>query len=299
MSNEAYKAKWGVESGQLWRLGTHLVFCGDCTSADAVWKVMGDSDKAALVITSPPYGQQRDYECGNIGDWDALMQGWCAQLPARVVNDAQILVNLGMIHENGEWQPYWEAWSEWMRRQDWRRFGLNIWHQNTGLPGDWNGRCAPCFEFIFTFNKAARDPRKWRAKRPENVTVSEKYSLRERDGYKERRASTPLAGLNPCKIPDNVWTLDRQKGRFAADMDHPAVFPVGLPAFAINTYTDPGEIVYEPFLGSGSTLLACEQTGRHCRGIELSPNYLAVVIERWWRLTGVKPQYLNPLPAAA
>jgi DNA modification methylase len=295
MSNEAFRQKWGVQSGQMWKLGEHLILCGDCTCDTAA--ILGN-DKVALVFTSPPYGQQRDYECGNIGNWDALMQDWCDPLSDFTLPDAQILVNLGMIHQNGEWQPYWEPWCEWMRRQGWRRFGLNIWHQNTGLPGDWAGRCAPCFELIFTFNKIARSPHKWRQKRPENVTVSEKYSLREKDGYKERRASTPLAGLNPCKIPDNVWILDRQKGRFAEDMDHPAVFPIGLPAFAINTYTEPGEIVYEPFLGSGSTLLACEQTGRHCRGIELSPNYLAVTIERWWRLTGVKPVCLNQLPAA-
>lgn len=298
MSNEAHRANWGVEPGQMWRLGQHMILCADCTDLQATGWLFGGTDKAALVFTSPPYGQQRDYECANIPNWDALMQGWCERLPLVARPDTQVLVNLGMIHRNGEWLAYWNDWLEWMRRQGWLQFALNVWNQCTGLPGDWNGRCAPAFEFIFHFNKSPRYPNKWQAKKPENILVGEKYSLREKNGYKERKAATPQAGLQTHRIPDNVWTLDRQKGPFAKDMDHPAPFPIGLPSFAINSYSDAGEIIYDPFLGSGSTLIACEQNSRRCRGMDLSPNYIAVVIERWHRLTGQQPELLSQLPSA-
>ncbi len=64
------------------------------------------------LFTSPPYGQQRDYASGGIADWDRLMAGVFAALP--VAPDAQVLVNLGLIHREGEWVPYWRGWLDAM-----------------------------------------------------------------------------------------------------------------------------------------------------------------------------------------
>jgi hypothetical protein len=66
----------------------------------------------------------------------------------------QALVNLGLIHRDGEWPPYWQGWLEWMRAQGLRRFGLYAWDQGPGLPGDWNGRPAQAFELVFHFNRS-------------------------------------------------------------------------------------------------------------------------------------------------
>jgi hypothetical protein len=66
------------------------------------------------------------------------------------------LVNLGLIHREGEWQPYWQGWLGWLRAQGWWRFGLYAWDQGPGLPGDWNGRLAPAFELVFHLNREAR-----------------------------------------------------------------------------------------------------------------------------------------------
>jgi hypothetical protein len=83
--------------------------------------------------------EQRDYGAAKekVGDWDALMQGVFAAAP--VTTDAQQLVNLGLVHRDSEWQPYWEGWVEWMRASGWRRLGWYVWDQGPGLPGDWNG----------------------------------------------------------------------------------------------------------------------------------------------------------------
>jgi DNA modification methylase len=96
-------------------------------------------EQATLMFTSPPYAQQRDYGAAKekVGDWDALMQGVFAAAP--VTTDAQQLVNLGLVHRDSEWQPYWEGWVEWMRASGWRRLGWYVWDQGPGLPGDWNG----------------------------------------------------------------------------------------------------------------------------------------------------------------
>jgi hypothetical protein len=72
----------------------------------------------------------------------------------------QVLVNLGLIHRDGEWLPYWDGWISWMREQGWRRFGWYVWDQGSGIPGDWNGRLAPSFEFVWHFNRESVEPAK-------------------------------------------------------------------------------------------------------------------------------------------
>jgi hypothetical protein len=49
-------------------------------------------------------------------------------------DDGQVLVNLGLVHRDNEWQPYWQDWLEWMREEGWRRFGLYVWDQGAGMP---------------------------------------------------------------------------------------------------------------------------------------------------------------------
>ncbi len=145
--------------GDIWALGDHRLICGDATDPAVVARLM-DGAQASLMFTSPPYAQQRDYGAAKekVGDWDALMQGVFAAAP--VTADAQLLVNLGLVHRDGEWLPYWEGWVDWMRVQGWRRFGWYVWDQGPGLPGDWNGRLAPSHEFIFHFNRQPRQPNK-------------------------------------------------------------------------------------------------------------------------------------------
>jgi DNA modification methylase len=69
---------------------------------------------------------------------------------------------------------------------------------------------------------------------------------------------------------------------------HSAAFPVGLPAFFIKAFSEDVANVYEPFCGSGTTLVAAEQLGRKCYGMEISPAYCDVIIKRWETLTGKK-----------
>jgi DNA modification methylase len=69
---------------------------------------------------------------------------------------------------------------------------------------------------------------------------------------------------------------------------HEAAFPPDLPAFFIKAYSDKGDNVYEPFCGSGTTLIAAEQLSRKCYGMEISPAYCDVIVKRWETLTGKK-----------
>ena len=83
------------------------------------------------------------------------------------------------------------------------------------------------------------------------------------------------------RIPDSVIRVMRHKGKIGQGIDHPAVFPVALPEFVIEAYTNAGDTVYEPFGGSGTTMLAAERTGRICRSVEIAPEYVDVAIKRF------------------
>jgi DNA modification methylase len=263
--------------GDLWRLGEHRLLCADSTEAASVARVMG-ADRAALLFTSPPYGSQRDYTTGGVSDWDALMRGVFQHLGAALRPDGQVLVNLGLIHREGEWQPYWQGWLEWMRGQGWRRFGLYVWDQGSGLPGAWNGRLAPAFELVFHFNREARPPNKIVPCKKAG-TRSKDSGLRAADGAVKAYTHIGLP-VQEMRIPDSVLRITRHKGR-GIETEHPAVFPVALPEFLMRAYTEAGEAVFEPFAGSGTTILAGQRTGRRVCAIELAPAYVDLAIARW------------------
>jgi len=74
---------------------------------------------------------------------------------------------------------------------------------------------------------------------------------------------------------------------------HPTQKPIELAERAIKNSCPPNGYVYDPFLGSASTLLACENLNRQCRGIEIEPKYIAVTLERWHQMTGKMPELIN------
>jgi DNA modification methylase len=264
------------QQGDLWSLGEHRLLCGDATDAASVARLMA-GDKATLLFTSPPYGNQRDYTTGGVGDWDDLMRGVFAHVP--LLDGGQVLVNLGLIHRDNEWQPYWDGWIALMREHGWRRFGLYAWDQGPGLPGDWNGRLAPSFEFVFHFNRQARKPNKIVPCKWAGHVNDAHGGMRNKDGSVGEWTHAGQ-GVQDMRIPDNVIRITRHKAR-GIETEHPAVFPVKLPEFVMNAYSNAGEIVYDPFSGSGTTIVAGEKTGRRVRAIELAPEYADVALLRW------------------
>jgi DNA modification methylase len=259
--------------------------CGDSTNPQAIERLMG-SALADFCFTSPPYAQQRDYKNGGIADWDALMQGVFSILP--VVPEAQVLVNLGLVHKDGEWSPYWDGWIEWMRTAGWRRFGWYVWDQGFGLPGDWNGRLAPSHEFIFHFNRQAPVAKvnKTVPKNAENViTHKTKSSFRSKDGSTKKLGS-PESLANPNKIPDSVIRVMRQQGSIGKGLDHPAVFPVDFVSEILTAFTAPDMLVFEPFCGSGTQIISAQKNGRSCYGMELAPEFTDVAVKRWENFAG-------------
>ena len=275
-----------TKPGDLWRLGRHRLLCGDSTVVTDVERLMG-GEEADICFTSPPYAEQRDYD-KPLPPWQQLMCDVFGIVPLK--DDGQLLVNLGMVHRDGEWIPYWDGWIEFMRSAGWRRFGWYVWDQGSGLPGDWNGRLAPSHEFIFHFNRVSRKA---------NKTVETKLGGQQKTGKGLRKQDGTVgewthAGrlYQPTKIQDSVIRINRHS-TFTEAVDHPAVFPVALADEFLKAFSSPGAIAYEPFLGGGSSLIACEQTDRTCYGMEISPAYCDVIIRRWEAFTGLHAELVT------
>lgn len=276
-----------TKPGDLIVLGRHRVLCGDSTKAEDIARLMG-GEVADLCFTSPPYGQQRNYtEEGkaHVSDWEGLMRGAFGNLP--MSPSGQVLVNLGPIHVDGEWWPYWDPWIDWMRKNGWKRYGWYVWDKLTALPGDWVGRLAARHEFVFHFNKQTVQAIKCvPCKTAGMVGIDGKNAgVARRDGSKSvfRPKQTPR---NDYRVRDSVCTV-RNAIRQLEGTYHPAVMPVALADHFISSW--PGD-VFEPFCGSGTTLVAAEQIGRRCFGMEISPKYCDIIVARWEKLTGEKAQ---------
>lgn len=280
-----------TKPGDLYQLGEHRLICGDSTDAATVERLFAGG-RASLLFTSPPYGQQRDYGAAKekVQDWDGLMRGVFQHAATVMEPDGQLLVNLGLIHRDGEWLPYWDGWIAWMREQGWRRFGWYVWDQGSGLPGDWNGRLAPSHEFVFHFNRSTLKPEKTVAKQASSVRDRTGDASMRGDAKSTKRMTSGKASMQTHKIMDSVIRVQRQCGRVTKDKHHPAVFPVAFAAEMLKSW--PG-LAYEPFSGSGTTIIAAEQLGRRCYGLELDPGYCDVIVQRWEKLTGRKAELVK------
>lgn len=91
----------------------------------------------------------------------------------------------------------------------------------------------------------------------------------------------------------NIWNIPKPN----KSEEHPTMKPVSLVARAVINSTKEGEIVYDPFLGSGTTIIACEQTNRTCYGIELDPKYCDVIRKRYAKFIGKESEWLAVTPA--
>ena len=87
-----------------------------------------------------------------------------------------------------------------------------------------------------------------------------------------------------------AWEITHQK----SETGHSTQKPVEAMQRPIENNSQPGDAVYDPFLGSGTTLIACEITGRTCYGMELMPAYVDVIVQRWEKATGQKAKLLKP-----
>jgi DNA modification methylase len=268
-----------TKPGDLWILGEHRLLCGDSTKPEDVERLMAGSN-IDILFTSPPYSDQRSYD----GNSDLSPEKLSAFITQSQPYADLVCVNLGMKRDRGVVVRYWDHYISAAESCGLGLLSWNVWDRS-GF-GYTIGQATAMFtidhEFVFVFGRESRTL---------NKTVPNKTAGRKTEGTRRQAdGSTTPAESTTSKLRQlgTVFRCDVVKSRDKELDKHPAMFPVAFPAAYIAACCSDGGSVYEPFCGSGTTLIAAEQLGRKCYGMEISPQYCDVIVKRWETLTGKK-----------
>ena len=276
-----------TKRGDIWQLGNHILMCGDSTDANDIAKLM-NGEKAKMLFTSPPYSDMREYEGGKDLSVSNLAQFISAYRP---YTDYQC-VNLGIQRKNNDIYEYWNEYIRIARESGYKMLAWNVWDK--GITGN-IGQAAAFFplrhEWVFVFGTVFFEINLTMEKKEASITDNPgRKTKRNKDGTVSEHTTGDTS--KPYKQMESVLFCHPVLDNKIRSL-HPATFPVDLPGEYIKAMTQKDDIVIEPFGGSGTTLIACEELGRMCRIMELEPKYVDVIIQRWENLTGDRAVLLN------
>jgi DNA modification methylase len=232
--------------GDVWLLGRHRLVCGDSTDADTVAKALGGV-KPHLMVTDPPYGVKYDPK-------------WRAEAG---VNKNEGKLGVVLNDDRADWREAWALFPGDV---------AYVWHAGLFAPVVAASLEVCGFEL-----------------RSQIIWAKDRFAL-SRGHYHWQH--------EPCwyavrKSATGHWFGDRSQAtlweipaREDSGVGHGTQKPVACMRRPIENNSSPGQAVYEPFSGSGTTIIAAEQTGRACHAVELSPAYVDVAITRWQAFTG-------------
>jgi site-specific DNA-methyltransferase (adenine-specific) len=248
-----------AKRGDIYKLGEHRLMCGDSTSIEDVERLMG-GDKASMGFTDPPW----NVNYGAVKDGNA--QGY---KPRTILNDFmgtedfKEFMNMAFASLNFAMKDGAMTYVV-MSAQEWGNMMLTLAQNNY----HWSS--------TIIWNK-------------DSLVLSRKdYHTKYEPIWYGWKEGTRLCPLEDRKQSD-VWDIPRPK----KSEEHPTMKPVELVARAITNSSKRGDIVIDLFGGSGTTLIASEQTGRCCRMMELDPKYVDVIVNRWEQHTGMKAELIN------
>jgi DNA modification methylase len=248
--------------GDLWVLGQHRLMCGDATSAKDVERLL-EGAKPHLMVTDPPYGVDYDptWRERDLASWKKP-------------------ISLGLVKNDDE-----SDWSE-----AWKLF-----------PGDvvyaWHPPGAKSAQHLAALNKAGFEARMqiiW-AKQHFPIGRGNYHVQHEPCWYAVRKGKT--AHWQGSRTESTLWQIDNacafkgSRGEGDEQTGHSTQKPVECMRRPIENNSKPGDAVYDPFLGSGTTLIAAEITGRKALGLEIDQGYCDVIVQRWQDLVGKEARH--------
>jgi DNA modification methylase len=289
-----------TQAGDLWQIGPHSLICGSSADLATITEMLG-TRRVNLAVTSPPYADRRDYDPSS---------GFRPIPPDEYVTwFAPIAANVAaVLTPDGSWVVNIKPGSDGLDRElyvfdlvlaharDWGwHFAEEYCWERGGVPRTPSRRLRNGFEPVFQFT---RGEWKWR---PDHVRHhSDHVPVPVGSGGKAAGGMGSTAKLQG--VQGEEWFADRNEPGLAYPNNrlptfsgsheatgHNAAYPIGLPQFFVELLTDPGDLVLDPFSGSGSTILAAHRTDRVGVGVELSPAYVDVALARIQHHTGLTP----------
>ena len=290
---DAMSHKPKAQEGDIYRLGKHRLICGDSTDGKVVDLLMG-GQQADLFLTDPPYNV--DYSSKNEA-LNAADKG--NRVQKDIANDSmddnafQAFLYSAFSNANAHLKPggafyIWHAGTEGLnfklavKRVGWELKQILIWVKNNIVLGrqDYQWKHEPC---LYGWKPGASH---YFVARRDLITVYEEDGL-------DFESMTKAELLKVLQEVFSAPTTTIHEDKPLRSADHPTMKPLKLMGRLIKNSTRPGEIVLDPFGGSGSTMMAAEQLGRACYMVELDPAYIDVIVKRWETLTGEEAELLG------
>lgn len=242
--------------GDLWMLGDHRVLCGDATSATDVTRLL-DGRSPHLMVTDPPYGVNYDASWRNDVVDKQTGRRKTARATGLVSND-----------HRADWREAWALFPGDV---------AYVWHASL--------HSAEVLASLEAVGFEHRSQIIWDKKR---LLISRgNYHWRHEPAwYVVRKGKT--AHWQGARDQETVWPIEHRK----SESGHSTQKPVECMRRPVINNSAAGDHVYDPFLGSGTTLIACEMEARKCLGLELEPKYVDVIVRRWEAFTGRKAERL-------
>jgi len=252
--------------GDLWLCGKHRVLCGDATSAELVARLLGDREPL-LLVCDPPYGISLDSEWRDRAGLNGCGPAETSYMKHRTEGHTETTIS-------GDTRADWSEAFELVPSLQ----IAYVWHASVFTREVLNGllRIGFLYPQQIIWNKGR------------TVLTRTHYWYQHEPCWYVRKKNAPWFG----KAGENSTVWDSASPKFIMGgsdeekFDHPTQKPVDLMRRPILNHTKRGELVYEPFLGSGTTLAAAELTERVCLGLELDPKYVDVIVQRWQTLSG-------------
>jgi hypothetical protein len=239
-----------TELGEVWVLGNHRLVCGDCTQADVVDKAL-DGVKPHLMVTDPPYGVEYDAAWRN-----KALRADGSPIGARAIGAV-------MNDERADWTEAWALFPGDV---------AYVWHA-----GNMAHKVA---ESLLNAELNIRAQIIW-AKNQFVIGRGDYHPQHEPCWYAVRKGKP--GHYDGGRKQSTIWNIDKPR---KSETGHSTQKPVECMKRPIENNSSAGQAVYEPFSGSGTTIIAAEMTGRMCHAIELSPQYVDVAVKRWEAFTG-------------
>lgn len=295
-----------TQPGDVWLIGAHRLICGDCRDGNAIRALFGDV-LANVVVTSPPYATQREYDPSSgfkpvrpdeYVEWFGAV---AAGVQSILAPDGSYFLNIKEHADEGERDLYVKDLVIAHRRQwGWRFVDEFCWRKtDNGVPGGWGNRFKNAWEPIFHFCR--QQSIKFRPKdvghasddcfdySPNNPKSNSGSGLLG-TGARGNAAGKPGAVDNDGRHegvarPSNVIEVKSESSQGS----HSAPFPRALVEFFLKAFSDAGDVVFDPFMGSGTTMAAAALLDRTAYGCEISPAYCDVILRRMMNLAGNTP----------
>ncbi|MGB1205969.1 MAG: DNA-methyltransferase [Chitinophagales bacterium] len=252
------------------------IFLGDCKD---VLKELPDNS-IDLIFTSPPYADQRKKTYGGIPPQQYVE--WFLPISQELLRvlkpTGTFVLNIKEKVVKGERSTYVLELILALRKQGWLWTEEFVWHKKNCFPGKWPNRFRDSWERLLQFNKHRKfnmyqDEVKvpignWAKKRLQNLSDTDKIRDNAKNGSGFGKNVSNWVGKKTV-YPTNVLHLATE----CNNKNHSAAFPDQLPEWFVKLFTEKGDIVLDPFAGSGTTLSVAQRLQRNAIGIEILPDY--------------------------